>query len=146
MIPGIGIVGDWLGDALCAQTGIHDEMWFPGKGQSPQLAKSVCVKCPAVADCLAWALENHEEGVWGATTAEDRKRIRAGKEPPLPQLCNECGRTFKSTQALGLHSRTHETRCRRGHDLTLPGALYQRTDRRECRACRGLRENRRAAA
>lgn len=40
-------------------------------------AKRECAKCPYLAECLGWAMENPDEsGVWGATTDRERKRMR----------------------------------------------------------------------
>lgn len=64
-------------DAACA--GKDTEMFFPEAGKEflrrVGEAKAVCNKCPIVADCLNWAIENDEQGIWGASTYEERKRI-----------------------------------------------------------------------
>ena len=39
-------------------------------------AKKVCRGCPYRAECLAWALENNEPGVWGGTSERDRKKMK----------------------------------------------------------------------
>lgn len=40
-------------------------------------AKKVCVECDVRNECLEWALDNRERGVWGAT--DDRERARRRK-------------------------------------------------------------------
>lgn len=35
-------------------------------------AKRVCSTCPIVSDCLTWAIDNLEDGVWGGTTKYER--------------------------------------------------------------------------
>ncbi len=37
---------------------------------------AVCRQCPLIAECLEWAIEHREKGVWGGTTEEGRKVIR----------------------------------------------------------------------
>ena len=37
------------------------------------LAKRVCSACPIKSECLEWALEHPEEGVWGGTTRPERE-------------------------------------------------------------------------
>lgn len=65
----------WQDDALCAQIG-GDETWFPDKGGSPRAAKRMCARCDVRPECLETALANREEyGVYGGTTAAERKRI-----------------------------------------------------------------------
>lgn len=39
-------------------------------------AKRICARCPVVAECLEWALENREmRGIWGGRTELERKAI-----------------------------------------------------------------------
>lgn len=39
-------------------------------------AKAVCGSCPVQAECLEWALSNHERlGVWGGTTERERQMM-----------------------------------------------------------------------
>ena len=72
-------------DALCAN--VDPELFFPeereyidGKIHSVYTnypaAKEICMKCPLIADCLAYALKNGEFGIWGGTTEEQRKGLR----------------------------------------------------------------------
>lgn len=70
----------WTEDALCAQTGISDDMWFPDKGGSTRLAKAVCARCTVTAECLTYALERHERfGIWGGLSERERRHL----EEPL---------------------------------------------------------------
>lgn len=40
-------------------------------------AKALCMVCPLARSCLEWALpQTSLEGIWGATTPADRRRIR----------------------------------------------------------------------
>lgn len=66
----------WVEEALCAQT--DPEAFFPEKGGSTLAAKKVCARCPVEVECLEWALVNDERfGVWGNTSQQERKQIRA---------------------------------------------------------------------
>jgi hypothetical protein len=40
-------------------------------------AKAICAECPYKARCLAFAMKNHEQGIWGGTTERDRRKITA---------------------------------------------------------------------
>ena len=42
-------------------------------------AREICISCPLMAKCLDYAMFAEEFGVWGATTAGERKYLRAGK-------------------------------------------------------------------
>ncbi len=64
-------------DAAC--TTANGDLFFPigskaeVRAQAEQ-AKRICGGCPVQAACLRWALENREdEGVWGGTTADERR-------------------------------------------------------------------------
>ena len=39
-------------------------------------AKAVCATCPVVDQCLMYAMDNNEFGVWGGMTANERKNHR----------------------------------------------------------------------
>jgi WhiB family redox-sensing transcriptional regulator len=57
------------------------EMFFPnasGSKREEQIAdaKGVCFGCPVMAECLDFALEHGEEGIWGGTTKEERDELR----------------------------------------------------------------------
>lgn len=65
----------WMADAVCRQT--DPEVFFPEMGGSTATAKRICTEhCPVVAQCLAYALEHNESGVWGGTSEKQRKKLR----------------------------------------------------------------------
>ena len=67
----------WMDRALCAE--VDPDLFFPGKGDWAQAfrAKVVCRRCDVRELCLAYAVQNQEmHGIWGGTTAEQRKRLR----------------------------------------------------------------------
>jgi WhiB family redox-sensing transcriptional regulator len=61
-----------LDGALCVQVDTGD-MFFVPKGGSTRQAKIVCGRCPVRAECLQYALDNPVEGVWGGTSAQERR-------------------------------------------------------------------------
>jgi len=69
----------WMRDAACLEE--DPELFFPltelnGNPQVDQ-ARAVCRGCAALLDCRFWAIENGEDaGIWGATTAAQRRAIR----------------------------------------------------------------------
>lgn len=70
---------DWRADALCAQT--DPDAFFPENSQSTLPARRTCARCPVVAECLAYALENHiTEGFWGNTSPRQRRKLRRRHE------------------------------------------------------------------
>lgn len=67
----------WMEDALCAQ--VDPELWFPEQGSKPWEAKRICSACPVAKQCLAYALDNEEYGVWAGTTERERRPLRRGQ-------------------------------------------------------------------
>jgi WhiB family redox-sensing transcriptional regulator len=70
----------WMTDALCRDDD-RPEDWFaetPGRHSREEIrALMICRHCDVAGDCLEYALaEGLDHGLWAATTAEDRKRIR----------------------------------------------------------------------
>lgn len=64
----------WMADAACPET--DPEAFFPEGSTRGLDAKRVCRLCAVAAECLAFALEHGETGVWGGTNDADRRRIR----------------------------------------------------------------------
>ena len=65
-----------MADAVCVQ--VDPELFFPEKsGDHATAAKTVCNSCPVIEECLSYALTNFEVGVWGGTTTNQRKGMRA---------------------------------------------------------------------
>jgi WhiB family transcriptional regulator, redox-sensing transcriptional regulator len=77
---------DWRDGAACLHT--DPELFFPVSTTGPSLgqvdeAKRICQACPVQAPCLAWALrQGITTGVWGGTTAEERRAIRRAAVAP----------------------------------------------------------------
>ena len=78
---------DWRHRAACRDT--DPEIFFPVGTGGPALlqiteAKTVCRRCPVVAECLAFALAHDEAGVWGGTTPAERRELRRATHVPAP--------------------------------------------------------------
>ncbi len=73
-------VDDWRRKASCRDT--DPDLFFPvgATGQALdqiEAAKIVCRQCEARPECLEFALAtNQEAGVWGATSEEERRKLR----------------------------------------------------------------------
>lgn len=73
-------LGDWRDSAACRDA--DPDLFFPIGTTGPALhqvreAVRICQACPIQVRCLAWALEQGvTDGVWGGTTAEQRRAIR----------------------------------------------------------------------
>ena len=45
--------------------------------QRRERARRVCIGCPFLDPCRTWAMDTKQNGVYGATTTQERRRIRA---------------------------------------------------------------------
>lgn len=81
---------DWRDRAACKF--VDPNLFFPERGDyvSGEYAKAVCAECPVVEPCLQYALDMCESvGIWGGTSARERKRLRSERNPqnllrPIP--------------------------------------------------------------
>ena len=66
---------DWRSRGECLR---HDpETFFPNAAEDPAPAIAICRTCQVLGPCLAAALDSGEcDGVWGATTPEERRTMR----------------------------------------------------------------------
>jgi WhiB family transcriptional regulator, redox-sensing transcriptional regulator len=71
---------NWREEGACRDA--DPELFFPISMTGAALrqieeAKRICRGCPVRVQCLAWALDNQvTDGVWGATTPQQRHAIR----------------------------------------------------------------------
>lgn len=78
--------GDWRDEAACV--GEDPELFFPLSdtlvpGAEARAALAVCRRCPVLLPCRGWAVENGEDaGIWGATTAAQRRALRRAADSP----------------------------------------------------------------
>ena len=83
---------DWRDQAACA--GEDPEVFFPladfsAPGAEASLARAICRRCPVIIACRTWAIEQGEDdGIWGATTAVQRRAIRRAS----PESSSRAGR------------------------------------------------------
>lgn len=79
--------GGWTADAGCRDA--DPELFFPSaEDRASGRAIAICRACPVVRECLEWALEHCEYGVWGGTTTRQRTAIRAAT---VTKECAGCG-------------------------------------------------------
>lgn len=65
----------WKRQANCL--GVDPDLFYPGRGEPTRDARQVCAGCTVRADCLAYALRNHEKhGIWGGLSERERERLR----------------------------------------------------------------------
>jgi WhiB family redox-sensing transcriptional regulator len=84
MVAGVDLVAalldpeTWKLDAACRE---HPELsWVPERGESVDAQLEVCAGCLVRAECLAYVRRTAPAmpGIWGGTTARERRRPRNG--------------------------------------------------------------------
>jgi WhiB family redox-sensing transcriptional regulator len=91
---------EFMTDGLCTRT--DPELFYPGKGHLAEPAKEVCRRCPVRVECLEYALAHDERyGVWGATSARERQRLRRRQGRPTRAIQH---RTQRRETARWLHT------------------------------------------
>jgi WhiB family redox-sensing transcriptional regulator len=70
----------WQERAACVNT--DSESFFPAKGDraGAEAAKRVCKLCPAIKECLEYALTHDEwAGVWGGMSERQRRELKRAR-------------------------------------------------------------------
>ena len=67
-------IGNWRGQGACV--GLDPELFFPERGIRIDAVLAVCAGCPVEEPCLEWGLYHEKEGIWGGTSAQQRKIMR----------------------------------------------------------------------
>ena len=75
----------WFARALCREVDLA--LFYPEVGHNDQgkAAKAICQRCPVRDLCLEYALEQPTKddfGVWGATSPQDRQKLRKERREP----------------------------------------------------------------
>jgi WhiB family transcriptional regulator, redox-sensing transcriptional regulator len=80
VMPKLGVpsLGHWRSRGACA--GEDPEMFFPSHGDPGAEAREVCSRCPVRRDCLDYAMEVDEFGIWGGLDQRERRARRRRHE------------------------------------------------------------------
>jgi WhiB family redox-sensing transcriptional regulator len=66
---------DWMKSAACR--GMGPDLFFPGRGKSPQEVQAICASCPVRDRCDDYAERTRPDGgIWGGVTELGRKKRR----------------------------------------------------------------------
>jgi hypothetical protein len=61
----------WYADAPCR--GMDQRLFFPARGEPADEAREVCASCRAQEPCRAIAVDEQLDGIWGGTSAKERR-------------------------------------------------------------------------
>ncbi len=89
---------EWHQRAACRGVGVDAFVLTPGKGRWPEYDRRLCLTCPVRVECLDYALANPDlQGLFGATTGDERKAMRKAMRRPraTPVHVPERGATWR---------------------------------------------------
>jgi WhiB family transcriptional regulator, redox-sensing transcriptional regulator len=67
-------LGEWHRRSLC--TGEDPDRFFPSHGDPAATAREICAACPVRGDCLNYATEADEFGIWGGLDQQERRNLK----------------------------------------------------------------------
>ena len=67
-------LGEWHGRGLCV--GENPDVFFPSHGNPGTRARKICAVCLVRGDCLKYATEADEFGIWGALDQQERRNLK----------------------------------------------------------------------
>jgi WhiB family redox-sensing transcriptional regulator len=65
---------EWHAGGLCV--GADPEIFFPSHGDPGTEARQICASCGVRADCLKYATEADELGIWAGLDQQQRRAVR----------------------------------------------------------------------
>lgn len=64
----------WRDYAACR--GTDTDSFYPGKGESSEVARKICRRCFVSSECLQYSIDMRDEnGIWGGIPEGQRKRL-----------------------------------------------------------------------
>ena len=72
--PDTPSLGEWHSQGLCA--GDDPDVFFPSHGDPGTRARQICAACAVRADCLGYAIDADEFGIWGGLDQDERRKLK----------------------------------------------------------------------
>lgn len=91
----------WKSQAACR--GLDTALFFPLGGESGTEAKAVCAGCPVRTECLDYQLaapEAGDTGIWGGTSARQRRKMRRQRTAYVAYVDTTAMRTRRKAAGL----------------------------------------------
>jgi len=68
------VLGEWHGRGLCI--GEDPDAFIPSHGDPGKEARRICGVCPVRDDCLEYAIEAYEHGIWDGLDQDERRNLK----------------------------------------------------------------------
>ena len=72
--PALPVVGEWLDRGLCI--GEDPDTFFPVNGAPGRKARGICGSCAVRLECLDYAVQADEFGIWGGYDQDERRNLK----------------------------------------------------------------------
>jgi hypothetical protein len=92
--PATPSLSEWHDRGLCV--GDDPDVFFPSHGDPGTDAREICAACPVRDDCLKYAIDADEFGIWGGLDQDERRNLRRGQRRKAAAVC---GKTRQSEGA-----------------------------------------------
>ena len=92
--PAVPPLGEWHGRGLCI--GDDPDVFFPSHGDPGTRARQICAACAVLGECLGYAIDTDEFGVWGGLDQDERRSLRRRNRRKEAAVC---GKTRQSEGA-----------------------------------------------
>ena len=73
-VPAVPSLGEWHAQGLCV--GDDPDVFFPSHGDPGTQARQICADCAVRDDCLKFAIDADEFGIWGGLDQDERRNLR----------------------------------------------------------------------
>jgi WhiB family transcriptional regulator, redox-sensing transcriptional regulator len=80
-------LGEWHSWGLCV--GEDPDVFFPSHGDPGTHAKEICVACPVRTDCLKYATDADEFGIWGGLDQNERRNLIRRQRRRTAAVCDK---------------------------------------------------------
>jgi WhiB family redox-sensing transcriptional regulator len=74
--PAAPSLGDWLNRGLCTGPDPDPDAFFPSHTDPGTRARQACAACPVRGQCLTYATEADEYGIWGGLDQQQRRNLK----------------------------------------------------------------------
>ena len=84
--PATPHLGEWHSRGLCA--GDDPDVFFPSHGDPGTQARQTCAACVVRDDCLGYATDADEFGIWGGLDQDERRNLKRRQHRKKATACD----------------------------------------------------------